>query len=507
MIVDTKAASATSIEAAPGKGQIDVRVIWTVIAVAIALGWIPRLMWGFWTDEAGTYWMAIEGWRAAIERTTHWAGQSVLYSILESFFARHGPGQEFLVRIPSLASMAAAAWQLKRIAELMVHPSAGWLVVLPFLCAPETIEFGTSARPYALALAAALASFRYLLEWHGAAATEPRRWLVKYLTVSILTLYLHYLFGFIFVVQGAYLLFCWWRRSKVAWTLPVAAVVALPLSLLPLVNSLRITAQTTSDFTGAAKPTWSEFLQLCFPPLLLLGAGLGIVMLLASARNLRWRPAPVRAEHVFLTFIWLLVAPAAFFAASTFTNSSVFSARYLLFTLPAFLLILAWAAAGLERQNWRQTWLIAIFAACVLHPAMLMYVFHESPSSWRPPLKAIAQASVNEAAPVFVASGMANSGGLNWQEHDPASSSLYAALTAYPIPNRTLPLPFQFSQAVQDFVRAKFAGGMSAERHVWLLAESDSPLASWMSGYLAQLGYRAETRDFNKFVVVEYRRP
>jgi hypothetical protein len=508
-MIETKPRTFASTGVGGETSRRDLRLILILLIGAFVLGWLPRLFWGFWTDEAGTYWMAIEGWRAAIERTTNWPGQSVLYSILESFFAIKGPSQEFWLRVPSIAAVVVATWQLKRIAELIVHRNAGWLAVLPFVCAPDIIEFGTSARPYALALAASLASFRYLLEWQEMNGPQAGRWytLGKYLAASILTLHSHYLFAFIFAIQGAYLAFCSLRGRRMGLALPLAAVIVLPVSLVPVLGSLRFTAKTTGDFAHAAKPPFPQLFQLCFPPLLFLGAGLGVLMLLASARNLKWRPAPVRPEFAFLVLTWLTLAPITFFLVSRLTENSIFAARYLLFTLPAFSLVIAWAAAGLERQEWRLTLLVAMFAASVLHPGVLMRTFQESPASWRPPLEQIAHASPNEAAPVFVASGMANSGGLDWKEHNPATSSLYSPLTAYPIVNRTIPLPYQFSPEVQDFIRVKLQSELSKEPRLWLLAASDSQLASWMSNYLKQLGYRAESRNFKDFVVIDFRLP
>jgi uncharacterized membrane protein len=107
--------------------------------------------------------MACKGWREAIARTGAWPGQSIPYSVLESFFVSAGFWKEPLLRLPSVLAMAVAAWQLNRIAERMMGRGAGWLALVPFLCAPEIVQSGTSARPYALALAASLASFRYLL--------------------------------------------------------------------------------------------------------------------------------------------------------------------------------------------------------------------------------------------------------------------------------------------------------------------------------------------------------
>jgi hypothetical protein len=508
-MTDTKPSTLAATGTGGGHSRIDSRLAVILLIGAFLLGWLPRLFWGFWTDEAGTYWMAIEGWHGAIQRTANWAGQSILYSILESFFAIKGPWQEPLLRVPSVAAIVVAAWQLKRITELIVHRSAGWLAVLPFVCVPDIAGFGTSARPYALALAASLGSFRYLLEWQEMGGQQAGRWriLSKYLAASVLTLHLHYLFGFIFVIQGFYLAFCRLRGRRIGLALPLGALLVIPVSLLPVLHSLRVTAKTTGDFAHATKPAVLQLFQICFPPVPMLGAGLGVVMLLATARHLKWRSVPVRPEYAFMVFTWLTLAPVSFFLVARFTENSIFAARYLLFTLPAAILVIAWAAAGLERQEWRLTILVALFAASILHPGMLMTVFRESAASWRPPLEHISRSSSNRPAPLFVASGMANSSGLDWKEYDPATSSLYAPLTAYPITNRTIPLPYQFSAEVRDFIRVKLQKELSKEPRLLLLAASDSELAPWMSGYLQQLGYQTETHNFNDFVVVEFRRP
>src|ERR1035438_3038904 len=79
--------------------------ILVLTCLAVLLGWLPRLRWGFWTDETATYWMSSGGWRAAIEHTWNWPGQSILYSILESFFVVHGPWQEVALRVPSFVAV------------------------------------------------------------------------------------------------------------------------------------------------------------------------------------------------------------------------------------------------------------------------------------------------------------------------------------------------------------------------------------------------------------------
>jgi mannosyltransferase len=263
-------------------------------AAAFLMIWLPRLFWGFWTDEAGTFWMAAEGWRAAIPRTLAWPGQSVLYSVIESFFAAGGFWREPLLRLPSVLAMLIAAWHLKKISELVIGTGAGWPTVMLFLCCPDVVNFGTNARPYAPALAASLASFHYLLAWQR---SPERGTLLKYLAAAALTVHLHYLFTFAFIVQAAYLSFCRLRGLRVPLALPVAGGSVLALSMLPLIGALELTARS-QDFSFANPPAPVDFIRQCFPPSVLLAGALGGLLLLVSGRSMRWRPSAMRPEAV-----------------------------------------------------------------------------------------------------------------------------------------------------------------------------------------------------------------
>jgi hypothetical protein len=501
----SEAVAVTDIRAEPTRAQepgassanVPLRIL-LLCATAFLLAWFPRLHWGFWTDEAGTFWMACKGWREAIDRTSTFPGQSILYSFLESFFVSQGSWKEPLLRIPSVLAIATSAWQLKRLAEIGIDRSAGWLTLIPFICAPDIVNFGTSARPYALALAASLASFRYLLEWQKAPDWKIA---AKYLIASVLTLYFHYFFGFVFVIQALFLISCRIFGRRISIRLPLAAVILLPVSLLPLLGTLRSTARHTDAFAHAVPPTFTQLLQMCFPPALLLTTGLGLLLLWISARNPRWRKAPLRPEFIFLLAIWITLAPVIFFLVSRLTEQSVFTARYLLFTLPAFVLFLVWIISGFERQEWRFLILLAIFAGTTLHPETLLRIFRDSPSSWREPIRLIASTSGDE--PVFVVAGFADSSWLDWKVQDPHTSGLYAPLTAYPIPNRAIGLPFFFGEPVQKFIRQT---DFSTSKHFFLVAAADSPLGDWMSNHLETLGFRAQIHPINDYVVIEYSR-
>ncbi len=469
--------------------------------LAVALGWLPRLRWGFWTDECATYWMSSEGWRTAIERTLNWPGQSVLYSLLGSFFVVHGAWQEVVLRIPSVLAMAIAAWQVKRLAELLIAKQAGWYALVPFVCAPDIMSFATNARSYGLALTTALISFRYLLEWQREGGMKNA---AVCLLASILTVHFHYLFGFILLIQAAYLLLSAWNGIRVRWSLPLTTAAAVPLSLLLILGSLRNTAQQKADFQ-AAPPEIGQWFQLVFPPTLLLGFALGaaLVLLMVPMRKLKWSPIRLPRPVAWLLIVWLLAAPTLFFLVSRFTSKTMFTSRYLLFTLPAIVLIVAWAVSGIGNLQARTICMLAIFSANVLHPVMLVSAFRESPRSWREPLGLLAQTP--SSAPVFAASGFAHAVFSNWKTEDPKTSPLFAPLASYPIANPVIPLPYQFFPDVERFIEDKTAT-LSAQPVVFLLSESDSGLGPWMTKYMEGRGYRTRTQRVNDFVVVEFSR-
>jgi hypothetical protein len=102
---------------------------------------------------------------------------------------------------------------------------------------------------------------------------------------------------------------------------------------------------------------------------------------------------------------------------------------------------------------------------------------------------------------VFVASGLVESGAVNWKTLDPATHRLFAPLTVYPIPNPTIPLPYQFGDEVKEFVQKT-----KLERRCFLLAASDSELGPWMKRYMEQQGFRAEVFPVNDFVVIQFMR-
>ena len=165
--------------------------------------WVPRLTSGFWVDEAGSYWIAHRGFAHVWESLRIYPGQSLVYMHLSSLFAIGGPFKEAAMRLPSVAAALVAAWLLFLLTERIAGPGSGYLAVIPFLSAGAIVFAATNARPYALGSAVMLASFLSLREW---VHTGSARQYVIYGLTSSAVVYLHYLFGLIFLPQALYLL-------------------------------------------------------------------------------------------------------------------------------------------------------------------------------------------------------------------------------------------------------------------------------------------------------------
>ena len=287
------------------------RAIWITIGILWACVWLPRVFRSFWIDEAGTFWMAHEGPLAAVEKTWHWPGQSVLYAVIASLFTLHdGPLREFVLRIPTLFGIGVAAYFLFRLAEDGIGKAAGPIAVIIFLFHPGTLQLGIQARPYGLALGAVVSSCWALYEWIG---TRDRRVLAMYTAASVLVIYLHYFFAVVFASQVVYVLYTsFTERRRVKWNELLLSWLAAGLLTIPLLPHLQLLWHEKNTLPFAPAPTILDLTQTIVPPLIAFGTFVaGLLVQFAMPGTLRRPRAPQRSFFLFLS-CWAMLPPCFF---------------------------------------------------------------------------------------------------------------------------------------------------------------------------------------------------
>lgn len=467
----------------------------SLFAAVILVYWIPRMFRGFWVDEAGAYWVARGGWSQVWPNLQIYPGQSILYAHLSSLFFSTGPYKEALLRLPSILGMLAAAFILYKLAEDVVGQGSGWIAAVPFACTNAIVETATNARPYAIGLAVILTSFWSLRRW--LTTTQPK-WLALYWASSSLIVYFHYLFGFVFVVQFVYLLAAWRNgrqvpplRIALSWLL--AGLAALPL----LFQFLSIVHQAGSWKTSEL-PGLLTFLAF-YPVQVLVAAGVGLALFLFLHRDwFSWSPA-FAPDDLILLIAWLLLGPICIFAVARIGSYALFSTRYLIYALPPFFLLLA----GLIRQVAPDRPRFALVAGIALSSAL--YVLQMPADDWRTPL-AIAKALAAPNAPLLIRSGYVESAGLDWKSEPKPGSYLFAPLTAYPVPNEIIPVPFYVDAATAKYIEQEIANRSEKQHRFCLVANKEADVLDVLPIWFRAHGYRSILWEASGFDILVFDR-
>ncbi len=234
-----------------------------------------------------------------------------------------------LLRLPSLFAMTAATALLALLGARLASRRVGLLAGLAFAVVPTTARYAQEARPYSFAiLFAILATLAlvWLLDrpgWlRGAVYAAAVVGLGASHLIGVLLLVAH---GIVAAVRRD-------RGALVAWAAGAAAatVVLLPLAWLGHRQSAQISWLTPAD--------WRTLVAV---PDTIFGAGVVGGFLIAVGLL-----AVSRREAAVLALSWALAPILALYLIGEVTT--IFWARYLLFTLPGFVLL---AALALDRLS------------------------------------------------------------------------------------------------------------------------------------------------------------
>ncbi|SCL35812.1 mannosyltransferase [Micromonospora pallida] len=300
---------------------------WIVPTLLMAILGLARATWpALWGDELATWGMARASW-------------GDLWAVVQNFDAAIAPYYAFMhvvtgllgeselaLRLPSMLAMAGAAGLVGALGTRLASPRVGLTAGLIFAVLPNTSRYAQEARPYAIALFAAVLATWLLVR----AIDRPGapRWVAYAGAVALLGLS-----QFVaLLLLAAHALVVLLMRPRAWWAWLIAAVVGT-LPVLPVVNLARSQQVQVSWIPEATLQRMADLPGGLTGNALLGGALLALALVGMSLR----RPAVVYTAWAFVPVLGLYVVSQV---------TPLWLPRYLLFVLPAFALL---AATALSR--------------------------------------------------------------------------------------------------------------------------------------------------------------
>jgi hypothetical protein len=291
---------------------------------------------GLWIDEYGTWWaVAGDTWSNCWHRVIAIHGQSPLYyGLVRASTEVFGVGTASL-RLPSLlAGLGLLAFAYPLAMRLFRNRRIALFCVAAFAVNPYLIYHAQEARPYAVALLLASASFYF----HVAAVDRGKvsDHLASVLA-SILTFYGHYLFGILMLAQAAHL-FVRRPQTAQAWRRWIAHAIAVSVLAIPGLLQMRDLFSRRAALDWTPDPSsWSglETISNLLDPIALGAVGTTAAIWLLARRFDR---PPARA-HIAIPLLWIAIPLFAIGFAAPMAGIHLNHDRYLVMVVPAVALL------------------------------------------------------------------------------------------------------------------------------------------------------------------------
>lgn len=337
---------------------LDLAVVGFPALLALALCLYDLNSRSLWLDEAASISIASQHGAAFGNALAHDGGNMLgFYGLLHVLISLFGDGS-LVARLPSALAAGATIGLTSALALRLFNRRVALLGGLLGSVSLPLVYWGQDARGYMLMIAFLCASFLLLV----VALQRPRPgwglWL-GYVAVTTVAVYMGLEAVLVFPAQ---LLILLWHRDRAKWVLSalvVAALLCIPLAVLavsrgsaqifwiPPPNAFT-TRQVLLTLTSAGlEPQFysaSGDVLFRITEILLIAGALGALwqLLRSRTRALAWRP--------LLIVAWLFVPLALSWIVSQLGHS-MWEARYLLMSLPAVSVLLAWLLLGLAEPG------------------------------------------------------------------------------------------------------------------------------------------------------------
>jgi mannosyltransferase len=412
---------------------------------------------GLWQDEPATVAIARMPWRRFVEVWWHGEAsfQSLYFLLMRGWL--HFGNSEAWIRLPAAIFGIAAIPAIYFLARKLVGPGPALASAAMLTFSTTHVVYSQDARTYTMTILLVLLS-----SWFFVRAVEQDRekdWIL-WTIFSVLSVYGHYFASLVMVAQAVSLFF---YKKPVPWKkMIVHAFIILAIALPGMTYVFR----TSTEFlTGAyeVKPTPKELLHL----LLFLGgsgeklvlAGILWVAGVVGIRRERRSACPEAFWRGMLIILWIVVP--IFLIGLASLHYPMFVQRYMIFSLPAAIMLAGCGMSALPRRHIGLWLVIALCAASVVN---IVRGYYKPREDWRGATNAII-ASASSGDAVLIYPDYARPGFDYYYDLQKQNAPALRVFT---------PVFYGFGENDDSLLRA--LGSNPAQfRHVWVMARQAGP--------------------------------
>jgi 4-amino-4-deoxy-L-arabinose transferase-like glycosyltransferase len=465
----------------PGACAAGLGVVAVVSVGALLRGfnfWVPEL----WIDEYATRWAVADvTWGEAARRAIHSHGQSPFYYMIVKLSCALLGVSPFSLRLPSVLFGIGALALVYPLAIRIFRQRAAALCAMAIFAVNGTmIWYSQEARPYGLALFGILLSF---LSYVALLESDRPAWRVAYVLSTAGVFYAHYVFSFVVVVQILHLCLvrgASWLRSR-AWPLTFLVLLAL---CAPGALQLRSLFERRAALNWLPPAGWFSLWQLALSLLNLPALVLVTLAVVLAGFSARQFSSLLDRSRACLLLGWLVVPVVVFGVVPPLFGVSVFFLRYLVFTLPAAVLLTAWLMALAKPDTWRRWIPLATFLLMSVTWYLVPWLVRTGTfvprggEGWTKAVPALERAAERDDV-ILYGSGFVEADQLRLPNPDPLMVSfIQSPVTANLSPGRTLALtglPFRINAQTRPYVSAVLSRAAGAKR-VWIIGIGEPTL-------------------------------
>jgi mannosyltransferase len=320
----------------------------TTVAIAAVLRLIFLGARSFWGDEIVSVKLAADTWRAFEYWILRREANMALYYLLLRGWVCLGDGEAWVRLFSAVCGILTVA-AIYVLAKRLLGERVAWIAALLAATNACLVQFSQEARSYSMLMLLVVLSYYFFLR----AIEEKSLWTAAaYVVISACALYTHFFAALIVCGQVASLL--WLPVKQAPWRRLALAYLALAATAVPI--AIYIEKNDVGQLYWVQPTTISEIYKLF---IFFAGASkavaavLSLISLLMCALAVAqsWPKLRSRAPEswrIGIVLTWALVPPLV--AAVISMHKPVFVHRYLLISLPGYLILIALGIAQLRRK-------------------------------------------------------------------------------------------------------------------------------------------------------------